>query len=82
MRYFVTIHATDDVSFVELGSFDFDLVVGSSQRRARSVEGLLSLGEVGKLVDLGYEVTVQQPETARARARDIISYKAWRESVS
>lgn len=82
MRYFVTIRALDDIGFADLGSFDLDLFVGSSKRRDRSVEGLLSLEQVGYLVDRGYEVLVEDAESARSRATDIVSFAEWRKSVS
>ena len=82
MRYFVTVIAPSERTFLELGEFDLDLVVGSAKRRNRSIEGVLELGEIGKLVDLGYEVMVAEREDARSRASEIISFDAWRKSVS
>lgn len=82
MRYFVTIRAVDDAGFTDLGSYDLDLFVGSSKRKERSVEGLLSLEQIGQLVDGGYEVLVEEAESARSRARDTVSFAEWRKSVS
>ncbi len=81
MRYFATIFAGDDESYVRLGDLGIDLVVGTASRKARSLEALLSTEEIGRLANLGYRVHVDQAEDRRSRAGEIISFPDWLETV-
>jgi hypothetical protein len=42
-----------------------------------SIEGLLSLEEIGKLVDNGYAVLVEAEASARSRALKTMEFKEW-----
>lgn len=81
MRYFVEVEAPDDRRFQELGGIGVDLFVGTADRKGRRVKALASMDDVEQLVNLGYRVTVEERSDARARARDIISFDEWLETV-
>jgi hypothetical protein len=81
MRYFVEVEAPDDRRFQELGETGLDLFVGTADRKGLRVQALASMGDVERLVNLGYRVTVEEPSDARARAREIISFDEWLETV-
>jgi hypothetical protein len=83
-RFFVTIAARDSRDFQELGEFGLDLFVGTAKRREEmggTIEGLLSMAEVEKLVKAGFEVTVHEEASKRSRAREIISFEEWIKEV-
>ncbi|GIG61852.1 hypothetical protein Lfu02_62240 [Longispora fulva] len=42
-----------------------------------SVEGLVSLEDVARLVEAGYQVTVQAEEASRSRASETIGLREW-----
>jgi hypothetical protein len=83
-RYFVTIIARDRESFLVLHDYDLDLVHGSARARDReqpSIEGLLTLKEVARLVEDGYRVVVEEESSRRARARQIVGFDRWLEEM-
>lgn len=81
MRYFVMVEADADQAFESLGNLGVDLFLGTSHRKERRVEALVTMEEVGRLVDLGFRVTVLEGENRRSRAIEIISFADWLETV-
>jgi hypothetical protein len=79
-RFFTTIHAPDRASFLRLDQYDFDLVHGTARMRKPdpTMEALLTLDEVARLVEDGYRVTVEEEASKRARARtQRIDFPEW-----
>jgi hypothetical protein len=71
-RFFVTILAPDRAAFLRLDQYDFDLIHGTARMRNRAeptIEALLTLEQVGRLVEDGYRVVVEEKASKRARAR-------------
>jgi hypothetical protein len=83
-RYFVTVHASTRQAMVDLASFHFDLFQATARPEATggAIEGLLSLDQVAVLIDAGYRVTVEEPDTARSRARQTTTFADWLEGMS
>jgi hypothetical protein len=83
-RYFVTVLAATRQAMVDLAGFHLDLFQATAQGLEDSggvIQGLLSLEEIGRLVDAGYRVTVEEPDTARARAHDTSEFADWLEGM-
>jgi hypothetical protein len=82
-RYFVTVRSTGQRAFQTLGDFGFDFVHGSFKRSpyGGTVEGLLDLEQVARLVERGYEVTVSEPTERRTRAHEVITFDEWIKGV-
>lgn len=84
-RYFVTVHLAAGQDMIELSRFDLDLIQATAQAAddaaGSSIEGLLDLDQVGRLVRAGYRVTVEQPDYARSRAHETISFDEWLEGM-
>lgn len=84
-RYFVTVHLAAGQDMIELGRFDLDLIQATAQATDDAagsfIEGLLDLDQVGRLVRAGYRVTVEQPDYARSRAHETISFDEWLEGM-
>ncbi len=84
-RYFVTVHADDRAALRQLADFHLDLFQGTARLHTAAtaaadvaqdsphIEGLMTLAEVGRLVESGYRVTVEATEASRSRAtRNVI----------
>jgi hypothetical protein len=78
-RYFVIIHAADARALRGLAGFDLDLfqATARSSEQDFNIQGLVTLDDVGRLVDAGYRVTVEAPEHVRARATQTASLGEW-----
>ena len=83
-RYFATVHADTRQTMVDLASFHFDLFQATARADGTggAIDGLLTLDEVARLVDAGYRVTVEAPDTARSRARQTSTFADWLEGMS
>jgi hypothetical protein len=46
-----------------------------------SIDGLLTMDQVARLVGDGYEVIVREPASKRARATQIMDFQAWLDAV-
>lgn len=64
-RYFVTVHVSDERELRRLLDYDLDLFASRRGEGAadRTVDGLINLEDVGRLVDDGYQVLVGEPDT-------------------
>lgn len=90
-RFFVTVIAPSLRALKNLRQFELDLFLpttkaGAPMLNARkaggqaqhTIEGLLTLEEVGKLVEHGYQVLVEDEMSKRARAhREVIEFSDW-----
>ena len=71
-RYFVTIIAQGRRDLSKLHAYDFDLFQSTSkinERKECTIEGLLTLEQIGMLVEHGYQVLVEEESSKRARAK-------------
>lgn len=80
-RFFVTVQAPTRRALLELAKYDLDLfqpTVKVTQENRFTIEGLLTLDEVGRLVEDGYQVLVEEEASKRARARsETIEFQDW-----
>jgi len=71
-RFFVTVIAADNPSLIRLQEFDFDLfrpTAKVNERKEFTIEGLLDLEQIGRLVEAGYRVLVEDESSKRERAK-------------
>lgn len=76
-RYFVTIYGSDAQALRHLYDLDFDLF--SPQRGSGTtvaVNGLITLDDVGRLLDEGYEVLVRQTDVPKNPAV-AVEFEEW-----
>ena len=79
-RFFVKVLAPSRRALVDLQKFDFDLFQATARQSGEeyTIEGLLSLEEVERLVDAGYRVLVEEHESKRSRARvEVTDFGSW-----
>jgi len=75
-RFFVTVFARDRAALRQLADFDLDLFQATArpgddgEGEEPRIEGLLSLEEIGRLVEAGYRVAVDATEASRSRAAE------------
>lgn len=76
-RYFVTIHVPDDKALHRLYEYDLDLfATRRSQEGATAIDGLITLEDVGRLVEDGYQVLVGQTDTPRTTP-PVVGFQEW-----
>jgi hypothetical protein len=79
-RYFVTVRAPSHRSLLALEEYSLDLfhpTAAKTREDEYTIEGLMTLDDVGRLVDDGYQVLVQDEMSKRARARQTIDFDEW-----
>lgn len=79
-RFFVKVTGSGARAFARLRSLELDLFVPTFKRDKEdlvSIEGLLTLREVEQLVDFGFSVTVEEPDTKRSRPHEVIDFEEW-----
>lgn len=79
-RYFVTVRAPSQRAFRALEEYDLDLfhaTAAQTREDEYTIEGLITLDDVGRLVDNGYQVLVQDEMSKRVHARDTIDFDEW-----
>lgn len=80
-RFFVTVYATNQRMFTDLDKFEFPLFLQTGQfteQNQYTIEGLLTLDQIGQLVDYGYQVLVEEELSKRARAfEEVIEFPEW-----
>ena len=83
-RYFVVVLARDAASLRSLQKFELDLFPQTAKQSHRekdfpfSIDGLLSMSDVEKVVKAGYRVLVEEPAEKRARAAvDVGDFPQW-----
>ena len=80
-RFFVAILAQGRQNLSKLHEYDFDLFQSTSkinEQKECTIEGLLTLEQIGMLVEHGYRVLVEEESSKRARARSGgIEFEEW-----
>ncbi|MCI0428385.1 MAG: hypothetical protein L0Z46_10255 [Nitrospiraceae bacterium] len=80
-RFFVTVIAPNQRALVGLGKYDFDFfqpTARATEDQQFMIEGLLTLEEIGHLVEDGYRVLVEEESSKRARARqEVAEFPDW-----
>lgn len=84
-RFFVTVIAANDRSLIRLQEFDLDLfraTAKENERKEFTIEGLLTLEQIGRLVEAGYRVLVEEESSKRERAKSGgIEFEAWKKGM-
>lgn len=84
-RFFVTVIAPDAGALLELRAFDLDVFQATARltpEKQAEIEGLLSLDEIGRLVEAGYRVLVEEEMQKRARARtESVGFREWLQAM-
>lgn len=76
-RFFVTIMAPDAKRLRQVADLGLDLFAESAAQSDYRVDGLITLEEVGKLVEAGYRVLVGDTDRPR-RTHEFIGFDEWR----
>jgi hypothetical protein len=67
--------------FTDLDKFELTLFLQTGQfteQNQYTIEGLLTLDQIGQLVDYGYQVLVEEELSKRARAfKEVIEFPEW-----
>ena len=72
-RYFVVVHAAGRAELRALARYDLDLfrqTAKEDEKGACTIEGLMSMDDVGRLVQMGYQVTVKKDPDKGPLGRD------------
>jgi hypothetical protein len=77
-RFFVTIMATDARRMRELVDLDLDLFASRQDESGYQVDGLITLEDVGRLVEAGYRVLVGDTDRPK-RALEVAGFEDWRQ---
>lgn len=76
-RFFVTIQAPDEKALHRLYEYDLDLfTTRSTPEGTTAVDGLVTLDDVGRLVEDGYQVLVGQTDTPKTTP-PVVSFGEW-----
>ena len=80
-RFFVTVESSNRRALLELSKYGFDLFQATAkaiEEKQFMIEGLLTLEEIGRLVEDGYRVLVEEEASKRARARkEVVEFQDW-----
>lgn len=80
-KFFVVVFASTRRALLSLSSYHLDLfqaTAHASQNQEFTIEGLLSLEEIERLVEDGYRVLVQEETSKRARAtQEVTGFQEW-----
>ena len=80
-RFFVTVLAPSKHALVNLNEYNVDLfhpTAKVTERNEFAIEGLLNLEEIGRLVEEGYRVIVNEESSKKARARtEVAEFQQW-----
>jgi hypothetical protein len=76
-RFFVTITADDPTKLREVGRFGLDLFSHRTDESKSEIAGLVTLEDIGKLVESGYRVLVHETDRPR-RSHEYVTFDAWR----
>ncbi len=83
-RFFVTVIAQSKIALSSLHRSGLDLFQSTAQVNEQKefiIEGLLTLDEIGKLVESGYKVLVKEESSKQARARtEAIGFEQWKKA--
>ena len=85
MKYFVQVIANDRQQLMDLQKFELDLFQATAkptEDKKFSIDGLITLEDVDKLVKNGYRVLVKKESPKRTPAiEETMSFQDWSESV-
>ena len=80
-RFFVTVLAPSKHALVSLKEYNLDLfqvTAKVTEQNEFAIDGLLNLEEIGRLVEEGYRVVVNEESSKRARARtEVTEFQQW-----
>jgi hypothetical protein len=79
-RFFVTITADDPEAMREVGRFGLDLFSHRHTDEGPVIGGLVTLEDVGRLVESGYRVHVHETDTPRLK-HEYVRFDAWRDAL-
>ena len=80
-RFFVTVNAPNHQMFNGLDKYEivlFQQTAHITKQKKYAIEGLLTLEQIGQLVENGYRVLVEEESSKRARAsREVVDFSEW-----
>lgn len=80
-RFFITVIAPNKRALLSLREYELDLFQPTAkvtEEKEFTIDGLLTLEEVGRLVEDGYRVVVSEESSKRARARlEMVEFDEW-----
>lgn len=80
-RFFVTVLAPSRQTLIKLGEYELDLFQPTAtvtEQQEFAIDGLLTLEEVGRLVEDGYRVLVSEEASKKARAQtETVQFQEW-----
>jgi hypothetical protein len=79
-RFFVTITAADPERLREIGAFGLDLFSHRHTEEGPELGGLVTLEDIGRLVEHGYRVLVHETDKPRIE-HEFVSFSAWRDAL-
>jgi hypothetical protein len=81
-RFFVRVFAANPLALRRLQKFDFDLFQPTARRtedKRASIDGLLTMEQIEKLVLDGYQVLIEEEASKRAHGqKEIMTVEEWR----
>lgn len=85
-QYFVTLIIPDRRGLNNLRAFDLDFfqqTLKTTDKKTYTIQGLLSLEEIGEMVDRGYRVLVEESASRRSRAPlEVVEFDEWLKSMN
>jgi hypothetical protein len=79
-RFFVTISAADKRRIQELTGWDLDLFAARSDQAGHHVDALITLEDIGMLVEAGYWVLVAETDRPKHK-HEYIGFEEWRKEM-
>jgi hypothetical protein len=79
-RFFVTITAADPEKLREVGRFGLDLFSHRPDEAGPEIGGLVTLEDIGRLVEAGYRVLVHETDRPR-RKHEYVAFDVWRKEI-
>lgn len=76
-RYFVKVQVPTRRQVRSLARFDLDLHAVTDEAGGASVDALMSLDQVGKVVKAGFPVLIEADADERANGRNVIEFDDW-----
>lgn len=76
-RYFVKVQVPDRRRVRSLAALDLDLHAVRDRDDGTSVDGLMTLDQVRKVVRAGFPVLIEVEADERAHGRDVIEFDEW-----
>jgi hypothetical protein len=78
-RFFATIVSPSTMAYHRLATFGIDLVHGSAQpeNEEPTIEAVVTLDDVERLVELGYRVQVEEAVSKRVGAHQTVDVSQW-----